>query len=119
MDMDDRQTIADIGAGLLDEWAFKAARGAAGGILICWNSTLWTAADRSVGNFSLSVLLEDKRTGARWCCSNVYGPNEDAERGTLWEELSAIRAHWNAPVAIMGDFNSGFERGVDEEALFG
>ncbi|KAK1301703.1 hypothetical protein QJS10_CPB12g00664 [Acorus calamus] len=58
-----------------------------------------------MGNFSLWVLLEDKRTGGRWCCSNVYGPKDDAGRGTLWEELSAIRAHGNAPVAIMGDFN--------------
>ncbi|KAK1285188.1 hypothetical protein QJS10_CPB20g00065 [Acorus calamus] len=76
----DRQTIADLGAGKLDEWAFKEARGAAGGILICWDSSVWQAVDKAVGTYSILVLMEDKRSGSRWCCSCVYGPHEDEEK---------------------------------------
>ncbi|KAK1314443.1 hypothetical protein QJS10_CPA06g00213 [Acorus calamus] len=92
MELVDSRTIAEIGAGLLVGWGFKGARGAAGGILICWNSTLWRAVEQSVGTFSFSVLLEDLQSGGRWCCSSVYGPNDDADRAILWDELSAIRA---------------------------
>ncbi|KAK1262730.1 hypothetical protein QJS04_geneDACA000980 [Acorus gramineus] len=105
MELVDRPTITELGAGLLDGWSFKGARGAAGGILICWNSSLWRAVEQSVGNFSLSILMEDLQSGGRWCCSSIYGPNEDAEREILWHELSTIRARWSAPVAFMGDFN--------------
>ncbi|KAK1309278.1 hypothetical protein QJS10_CPA09g00767 [Acorus calamus] len=105
MEVVDRRIVQELGAGLLDEWAFKEARGAAGGILFCWNSSYWRVVDRSVGRHSLSILLEDKQTGTKWGCSGVYGPHEDAERATLWEELSSIRAQWGVPVTFMGDFN--------------
>ncbi|KAK1300868.1 hypothetical protein QJS10_CPB13g01356 [Acorus calamus] len=100
-----RRTIHELGAGLLDEWDFKEARGAAGGILFCWNSRFWQVLDRSVGRYSLSLLLVNKQTGSKWGCSGVYGPHEDAERAALWEDLSDIRVRWNVPVAFMGDFN--------------
>ncbi|KAK1323419.1 hypothetical protein QJS10_CPA02g01112 [Acorus calamus] len=50
MELVDRQTIAEIGEGVLDEWEYKGARGAAGGILICWNSTRWRAVEKLEGS---------------------------------------------------------------------
>ncbi|KAK1323231.1 hypothetical protein QJS10_CPA02g01124 [Acorus calamus] len=49
MELVDRQTIAEIGEGVLDEWEYKGARGAAGGILICWNSTRWRVVEKLEG----------------------------------------------------------------------
>ncbi|KAK1288910.1 hypothetical protein QJS10_CPB19g00866 [Acorus calamus] len=97
--------VREMGAGMLDGWACKDAIGASGGILTCWNSAFWKRVDISVGRFSLSVLLEDASSGFKWCCSGIYGPQEDGERLLLWEELSAIKARWNVPTALMGDFN--------------
>ncbi|KAK1288350.1 hypothetical protein QJS10_CPB19g00426 [Acorus calamus] len=116
MEVVNRQIIRELGNGMLDEWVVKEARGAAGGILICWNSLHWKEVDRVVGCFSLSVLLEDKVSGGRWCCSSVYGPHEDGERAAMWEDLSTVRAQWNVPVAFVGDFNvtrSAAERNRD------
>ncbi|KAK1303454.1 hypothetical protein QJS10_CPB11g00245 [Acorus calamus] len=101
MEVLDRQIIRELGNGVFDEWAVKEARGVAGGILICWNSLHWKEVDRSVGRYSLSVLLENKVSGGRWCCSNVYGPHEDGERAALWEDLSVIRAHHAKPRMIL------------------
>ncbi|KAK1312011.1 hypothetical protein QJS10_CPA07g00723 [Acorus calamus] len=65
----------------------------------------WKEVDRSVGEYSVSTLLECRQTGWKWACSSVYGPHEDASRERLWEEISNIRISWEAPWLVVGDFN--------------
>jgi hypothetical protein len=40
-----------------------------------------------------------------WAFSGVYGPNVDAERFILWEELAGARSWWGGLWCIGGDFN--------------
>jgi hypothetical protein len=40
-----------------------------------------------------------------WIFSGVYGPNVDAERFILWEELAGVRSWWGVLWCIGGDFN--------------
>ena len=40
-----------------------------------------------------------------WACTNVYGPNDDGQRATLWEELSQVRTRWPMAWCLVGDFN--------------
>ncbi|KAK1276479.1 hypothetical protein QJS04_geneDACA020812 [Acorus gramineus] len=96
--------IRAVGGGRLDAWAFKPSVGASGGILSCWDSSRWTLVDKKVGLYSLSVLLVDP-AARQWIVSNVYGPHEASHREGMWEELSAVRAGWDAPWCILGDFN--------------
>ncbi|KAF5459634.1 hypothetical protein F2P56_019568, partial [Juglans regia] len=35
----------------------------------------------------------------------VYGPNLDADRGFLWDELAGVHSWWDLPWCIGGDFN--------------
>ena len=40
-----------------------------------------------------------------WACTSVYGPNDNGQRPTLWEELSQVRAKWPMAWCLVGDFN--------------
>ena len=35
----------------------------------------------------------------------MYGPNDDGQWATLWEELSQVRARWPMAWCLVGDFN--------------
>ncbi|KAK1277944.1 hypothetical protein QJS04_geneDACA014426 [Acorus gramineus] len=61
--------------------------------------------DRRVGQFSISVVLEDVITKWNWVWTGVYGPNTNSEREALWEDLSEVSVRWNLPWCLMGDFN--------------
>ena len=39
-----------------------------------------------------------------WAFSGVYGPNVDADRSILWEELARVRSWWEVLWCIGGDF---------------
>ncbi|KAK1286517.1 hypothetical protein QJS10_CPB20g01045 [Acorus calamus] len=83
----------------------KDAVGAAGGLLTGWDGNRWAVLDSRVGVFSVSVLLRCKSSNWTWICSNVYGPADGVGRDLLWLELSELKAAWQAPWCILGDFN--------------
>ncbi|KAK1310058.1 hypothetical protein QJS10_CPA08g01031 [Acorus calamus] len=101
----DDTTWRQLGAGRLDRMAVKASEGASGGILIGWATEQWSLIAQDTGQFSISILLQNTRSGWKWILSGVYGPLVDTEREVLWAELSEIKANWNAPWCVMGDFN--------------
>ena len=35
----------------------------------------------------------------------VFGPNDDSQRGALWEELTRMPSRWNIAWCVFGDFN--------------
>ncbi|KAK1313623.1 hypothetical protein QJS10_CPA06g00033 [Acorus calamus] len=98
-------TVRETGGGFLDAHIYKGAVGTAGRMMIMWNSGKWRAIAKSGGRFSILVLLECRKSGWTWVCSCVYGPHDDQSREQLWDELSAVRAEWNYPWVILGDFN--------------
>ncbi|XP_050263997.1 uncharacterized protein LOC126708238 [Quercus robur] len=62
--------------------------------------------DCAVGRFSVNVLFKGVVDDFVWACSGVYGPNEDSQRGALWEELSRMHSRWNTTWCVFGDFNT-------------
>ena len=40
-----------------------------------------------------------------WAYTGVYGPNDDSQRGALWEELARVHSRWNVAWCLIGDFN--------------
>ena len=44
--------------------------------------------DVIAGQFSINVLLRGVVDDFVWACTGVYGPNDNGQRPTLWEELS-------------------------------
>ena len=62
--------------------------------------------DVIAGQFSISVLLRGVVDDFVWACTGVYGPNDDGQWTTLWEELSQVRARWPMTWCLVGDFNT-------------
>ena len=58
-----------------------------GGVLLIWDKRVFEKLDVIVGRFSVSVLLRGVVDDFVWACTGVYGPNDNGQRSTLWEEL--------------------------------
>ena len=43
-----------------------------------------------VGTFSVLVRWQEVAVGFIWVCSRVYGPNENSDKGHMWDELVGI-----------------------------
>ena len=76
------------------EWTASNAVGAAGGILIFWGSRVLQLFDVEEGLFSLSCKFKNCEDNSTW-----------GEQDLLWEEIGAIRGHWNELWVLGGDFN--------------
>ncbi|KAL8500765.1 hypothetical protein ACS0TY_020375 [Phlomoides rotata] len=99
------------GKGKVD-WAFKVAKGNAGGILTIWNtekfqkSGVWDTMGMLVingvwiANGMLCVLI------------NVYAPNNMKQRWELWDNIATVAEQYNDTcVGIIRDFNAIREPG--------
>ncbi len=53
--------------------------------------------EEAVGTFSISCKFRNVSSSFEWAFSGVYGPNRNAERHLLWEELSGISSWWDVP----------------------
>ena len=73
--------------------------------MLIWDKRVFEKLDVIVGQFSVSVLLRGVVDDFVWACIGVYGPNDDGQWATLWEELSQVRARWPMAWCLVGDFN--------------
>ena len=87
------------------DWAVLDAMQTSGGVLLIWDKRVFEKLDVMVGQFSVSVLLRGVVDDFVWACTGVYGPNDNGQRSTLWEELSQVRARWPMAWCLVGDFN--------------
>ena len=88
------------------DWVILDAVNTTGGVLLVWDKRDFEQVDYTVGLFSINVLLKGVVDDFVWACSGVYGPNEDYQRGALWEELSRMHSRWNTTWCVFGDFNT-------------
>jgi hypothetical protein len=57
------------------------------------------------GNFMAACSFRNVDDGMEWAFAGVYGPNRDALRRQLWEELTGLMCIWELPWCIGGDFD--------------
>ena len=74
-------------------------------MLLVWDKRVFEKVDCVIGQFSVNVLLKGVVDDFVWVCSGVYGPNDDGQRGALWEELTKMRSRWNTTWSVIRDFN--------------
>ena len=72
------------------DWAYQASEGASGGIVLLWDKRAVEKIDSVSGEYSLSCKFRNVGDNVEWVFSGVYGPNSDAARGILWDELAGI-----------------------------
>ena len=73
-------------------------------MLLVWDKRVYEKID-STGQFFVNVLLKGVVDDFVWACSGVFGPNDDSQRGALWEELTRMHSRWNTAWCVFGDFN--------------
>jgi hypothetical protein len=87
------------------EWSYVASIGALGGILLMWDRRVVSKVEVCQGNFMAACSFRNVDDGMEWAFAGVYGPNRDAHRRQLWEELAGLMCIWELPWCIGGDFN--------------
>ncbi|KAL4180768.1 hypothetical protein AMTRI_Chr12g234070 [Amborella trichopoda] len=87
------------------QWAAQPCEGASGGIWVIWDPTTHSLNSTHLARFSISILMTRIADSLSWKFSAVYGPNADADRPTLWEELNLVAQLPHLVWCIGGDFN--------------
>ncbi|KAH7690552.1 RNA-directed DNA polymerase protein [Dioscorea alata] len=98
----------EIGGSRLDDFAYLPSQGSAGGIIIGWNSSLFSGKVALRGTFSLTIDFYSKVDNRHWRCTSVYGPNARSLKRLFWEEIRASKGGTNIQWVICGDFNAIF-----------
>ena len=73
--MADRQLIGSLWKSRFKEWVLLSAIGRVRGILVIWDVRTVQVIDSLLGDFSLSVLIDDDDDNDKWWFTGVYGPN--------------------------------------------
>lgn len=94
-----------LGASIRDNWLYKEAMGASGGILVMWNKAVFNKKDQWVGAFPTSVLLEEVSSNSSWIVTSVYSPNDITQCDLLRSELVSMLNKWSDPWWIGSDWN--------------
>ncbi|XP_023926420.1 uncharacterized protein LOC112037820 [Quercus suber] len=87
------------------DWVVLDTVQTSGGVLLIWDKRVVEKFDVIAGQFSVSVLLRGVVDDFVWACTGVYGPNDDGQRASLWEELSQVCARWPMARCLVGNFN--------------
>lgn len=71
--------LKEIRGSKLSDWECLSLSvvGSACGILVGWNEDLFALSSSSIGKFSVTVILKNRRDGLTWMLSSVYGPSDD------------------------------------------
>ena len=72
------------------DWVALEADQTAGGVLILRDKRALENMEAMVGSYSILVKWQGVMNGFIWACLGVYGPNENNEKGHMWDELVGI-----------------------------
>jgi hypothetical protein len=86
-------------------WFNKPAAGTTGGILLGVNFVLFVVTLGQVLNFSISVMMMDKKSGFNWKLVVVYGSPYENDKQSFLDELHEVMSSWQGPIVVGGDFN--------------
>ncbi|CAN1790437.1 hypothetical protein LINPERHAP1_LOCUS18818 [Linum perenne] len=86
-------------------WSVKPSIGASGGIITCWDESLFSLEAEWIGSHSVVTVLSNKLHGFHWLLINVYGPCIHSLKLQFLNELKDIVSWWPLPVCVAGDFN--------------
>ena len=100
----ERAFVASIWRSRFKEWVVLPSIGRSGGILIVWDVRCVKIKESVVGDFSVSVLVEDVIKGD-WWFTGVYGLTKTRLRSDFWDELAGFKELCTVRWCVGGDFN--------------
>jgi hypothetical protein len=88
-----------------DCFAFVPSYGASGGILVIWNSAIFTGTLRKIKKFGIVIDFSSMHTNVSWTLVNVYGPCKGVERDNFISWLYNLQIPPSQNWLLLGDFN--------------
>uniref|UniRef100_J3NC32 Reverse transcriptase domain-containing protein n=1 Tax=Oryza brachyantha TaxID=4533 RepID=J3NC32_ORYBR len=88
-----------------DQQASLPAAGTRGGILVAWQSEVFLGSLINVGQWSITILLQEKQGNRSWFATFVYGPQRDEDKLLFLQELQDVKGLCGGSWLIAGDFN--------------
>jgi hypothetical protein len=74
-------------------------------MLVGVNADLYVATLGQTLDFSISIMLLDKKSGFSWKLVVVYGSPYEEGKQPFLDELHDIMSIWQGPTVVVGDFN--------------
>ena len=75
------------------DWVALEADQIASRALIMWDRRALEKMEAMVDTFLILIKWQGVVDGFIWACSSVYGPNDNNERGHMWDELVGIQQY--------------------------
>lgn len=97
----------EIGGSRLNQFAYIAAKGSAGDMIIGWNSAMLIGRVIKVGVFSLMFIC--KLDSLEWRYTMVYAPMVRNLKQVFWEEIRTYKGAQDLQWIVGGDFNAIFD----------
>ena len=88
-----------------DRFAFVPSRGASGGLLTIWKSSVFSGTVISSDLFALAIDFVSTQSSQRWTLVNVYGPCTGTDRDVFTQWLYNVQIPNNQDWLLLGDFN--------------
>lgn len=104
MDMTD-QIVKEVWGKSSKRWLALLLWGALGGILMIWNEDKVEVVEHEVGAFSISVHCGKINVLEDWVNCGINGSVIAGEVDEFLGELDNVKARWDLPWCIGGDFN--------------
>ena len=100
-----------------DNYAYVPSNGASGGIIIVWNSAVFTSHLLQSHPFGMVVNFTSVHNSESWTLVNVYGPCSGPARDDFVQWLYDLNIPFGDKLLLLGDFN--FNRCSDKRNLPG
>jgi hypothetical protein len=79
--------------------------GTTGGILVAWNENAFIETSCRIGQFSITMDLQNVMDGSVFRFTVVYGPSQQANGHTFFQELCDAKTSDGIPWMVTGDLN--------------
>ena len=87
----DHSYIKKLAPKRFNKFAYSPSEGASGGILIGWNSSVFTGEVGQINKFALTVKFTSTHNGQIWTLTSVYGPCNGPARDEFVEWLNNLQ----------------------------
>ena len=88
-----------------DDYVYVPSNGASGGLIIIWNSSLFSGMAMHCESFALSVHFSSTQSAQSWTLINIYGPCVGERRYQFINWLFNLDIPDEEDWLIVGDFN--------------
>jgi exonuclease III len=88
-----------------DKFIYAPSTGASGGILVCWNGSLFDGSVVDIQSFAISVSFSSRHDLNVWNLVNVYGPCTEPARSKFVLWMKNLNIQYGENWILLGDFN--------------